>query len=184
MTTFTQLLDTFESTVRAHEMKGALVNRAERDEVEAAYALAKRHINESARARRDAQRQVGGRCGDGLAAVGEASPPAALYVVRHVATGAVLPPILGRRGRGGSFWDPANKDYFSLGIPRIFHNRHAAQCFIASWARGEHHTYRSKGDMYAGIDPEEETVIQDVGRSNDMLVAVPIEITYLTEDPK
>jgi hypothetical protein len=103
-----------------------------------------------------------------------------LFIVRHVSTGCVLPPSLGRRGRGGSFWDPTESDYFDMGVPRIFHNRHAANCFIASWARGEHHTYRSNGDIYAGIDPEEETTVQDVGRTKDMLVAVPITITEVT----
>jgi len=143
-----------------------------------------RGIKEPARAQRDAQRQVGGRCGDGLAAVGEASPPAALYVVRHVATGFMLPPAMGHRGRGGSFWDPTEPNYHDAGIPRVFHNRQAAIGFITQWARGLHVTSRSKGDWYAGVEPEEETEIHDVGRNKDMLVAVPIVITYLTEAPK
>lgn len=150
-------------------------------ELEAAYERSKQRIHESARARRDAQRQVGGRCGDGLAAVGEASPPAALYVVRHVATGFMLPQAY---GRGGSFWDPTEDGYFDGGIPRLFRSRRAAVGFIAQWSRGLHVTDRSKGDWYAGIEPSEETTVHDVGRSQDMLVAVPIEITYLTEDTK
>jgi hypothetical protein len=99
-----------------------------------------------------------------------------LFIVRHVSTGCVLPPAMGHRGRGGSFWDPTEPDYFDTGIPRLFHNRKAAVSFITQWARGLHLTTRSKGDWYAGIEPEEETIIEDVGRSKDMLVAVPVTV--------
>jgi hypothetical protein len=99
-----------------------------------------------------------------------------LYIVKHIATGFNLPQSY---MTGGSFWDPTKE--INWAVPRVFHSKQAAASFISQWVRGEHHTYRSKGDWTAGIEPSEDTVVKDVGRTRSMLRAVPIEIREIEE---
>lgn len=92
-----------------------------------------------------------------------------LYVVKHIGTKQYLP-----IEKGASWWEGYNLN----GTVRIFKNAKAARSFISSWVRG-----RVMKRYIDGSTPWSDSIetfeYEDVGRTKDMLVAIPVEIKEL-----
>lgn len=101
-----------------------------------------------------------------------------LHIVKHVATGSVLPIV-----KGASWWDPTEEGYDTAKQPgpRIFVSKQAATNFIVAWARGRA-IKKYVGGNNPWDDSHEELEFEDVGRTRSMLVAVPVQIIELLND--
>jgi len=109
------------------------------------------------------------------------------FILRHTATGRVMPAQMSRSGRGGwSFWNPASPDTNEHGhgpVPRLFPTLRSAQNARGAWAQGEH--TRKSGVTYdweGTPDGYDDHFIKPVGRQLADLEIVPavIEITTPT----
>lgn len=108
------------------------------------------------------------------------------YVLRHVATGRVMPALMSRSGRGGwSFWNPASVDRSEHGhghgtAPRLFETLRSAQNARSAWAQGYHKRVAWSGYDWEGIpDGGEEHLIEDAGRKLTDLEITVVEVSAL-----
>jgi len=58
-----------------------------------------------------------------------------VFAIRHIPTQAFMPQR--KQQKGSSHWTPGMVDSdYETGQPKLFHNKHAAVCAMASWLRG------------------------------------------------
>jgi hypothetical protein len=95
-----------------------------------------------------------------------------LHIVKHLGTGQTL-----SIERGSSWWEGQNTN----GTVRIFKNEHAAKSFISSWVRGRAALRYGYTDRFGGEIETMTLEFEDVGRTKDMLVAIPVQIVELNE---
>lgn len=107
------------------------------------------------------------------------------FVLRHVATGRVMPAQMSRSGRGGwSYWNPASADRSEHGhgtAPRLFETLRSAQNARSAWAQGYHK--RESGTTYdweGTPDGYDDHLIEDAGRKLTDLEIVAIELSPLS----
>lgn len=98
------------------------------------------------------------------------------WAIRRKSDGFYIPQPIGRNGRGGSRVEPVDPANIWENI-RLFHTEQAAKIALNAWLKGEWITYRTSGDYFGGIDPEETTSIHPVeSRKKDDMEVVPVEI--------
>jgi hypothetical protein len=103
-------------------------------------------------------------------------PRVTFYVIRHKASGEVMPLI--RRGRGYSWWNPAVKQEshppFMIGIPRLFANQRNATKAIEQWLVFPNG--RRKGYQDSTGDWDEIVVSKDDGRKKSDLDIIKVRL--------
>ena len=97
-----------------------------------------------------------------------------LYVIRHKATGELMPELEGRR-RGYSHWNPAHFSQLkkkTLNLPRFLTSRSQATRVIAQWAANPN----ARQSFSIGYDGEENFDIVTVpdGRQSEDLEVVQV----------
>lgn len=99
-----------------------------------------------------------------------------LFVLKHTATGALMPAQMSRTTRGGwSYWDPPGEGHGTL--PRLFTSLRSAQNARSAWAQGRHKREVWSGYDWEGIpDGYDNHVITDAGRKLTDLEIVPAEL--------
>lgn len=103
------------------------------------------------------------------------------FVLRHKATGRVMPAQMSRSWRAGwSYWEPASVDRSDHGhgsVPRLFETLRSAQNARSAWAQGYHR--RESGTTYdweGTPDGYDDHIIEDAGRKLDDLEILTVEI--------
>ena len=104
-----------------------------------------------------------------------------LYVIRHKATGKLMPQM--KRGRGYTHWNPGvptlhyQQVFAAMDIPRFFSNEKTAKACVVQWA------YLPNARMKFGMSYQsEENVYLDTrqdGRTKDDLEVVLVEVVGL-----
>lgn len=97
------------------------------------------------------------------------------YVIRHKATGELMPQA--KRNRGYSHWNPGNTEHKfdqTLGVPRLIDTRRKAAKCIVEWANlpnGRHSSYQSyDGEWDETVDSKPD------GRKREDLEIVEIDL--------
>lgn len=98
------------------------------------------------------------------------------FVIRHIASGALMPQA--KRNRGYSHWNPAavGKVFdVALDVPRLLRTRNSAARCIAQWAacpNGRHTSYQTYSGEY-----DDAVDFKDDGRKKDDLEVVEVSVT-------
>jgi hypothetical protein len=102
------------------------------------------------------------------------------FVIRHKATGKLMPQLV---GRGYSSWHPAHpdpKEVWNDGLtPRLFNSKRAATTSVVNWERGMYVMHRDSGD-WPVREPEEtlEIIPQPHRRKGDLEI-LEVELKFV-----
>jgi hypothetical protein len=102
------------------------------------------------------------------------------YVIRHKATGEIMPQA--QRNRGYSHWNPSKNNQFNqaLDVPRLLSSRRKAHNCIRAWSANPN-ARQSSYQTYYG-EWNDDLVIKDDGRKIEDLEVVKlilIEVKHL-----
>lgn len=95
------------------------------------------------------------------------------FLVRHIATGELLPQF---KGRGSTHWNPAAPVSIiskNRGVPKLFAEERRAKSFIGHWARGAARI--AKEGTVSGSRYQEYIVTENTdGRKREDLEVIPV----------
>lgn len=106
----------------------------------------------------------------------------AYFILRHVATGRVMPALMSRSWRGGwSYWNPASPSTYDHGhgtAPRLFETLRSAQNARSAWAQGYHKRERGTAYDWEGTpDGYDDHLVEGAGRKLTDLEILTVELS-------